>query len=92
MIRHHNGNTEIEFCSVVMQTGIEHDLPNTLRENPSMMSAECDEVLPVVILKMRKPSSIEGLRHEHPCGDSDPRLSAERSSAAFDLSFRCQYL
>jgi hypothetical protein len=63
MIRHNNTDAQIEFLSVVMPTAFQNDSPNELRKNPPALSAECHEVLPVVALKMRKPSTVEGLWH-----------------------------
>jgi len=49
-----------------------------------MVGAECHEMRLVIPLKMWQLPSIKGLRHKSVCGDSRPRLSAERSSAGFD--------
>ncbi len=46
------------------------------------ISAERNEMLPVIALKVRKlPTIKKRARHKAVCGDSRPRLSAERSSA-----------
>ena len=51
-----------------------------------MVSAKCDKVLPIVALKMRKLSPVKSLRYGASCGDSRPRLSAERTPQVFDCS------
>jgi hypothetical protein len=39
----------------------------------------------IIALKMRKLSTIKSQRHKVVCGDSRPRLSAERSSVLLEV-------
>src|ERR1700678_3996782 len=63
VVRHHHRDTEIKLHSVVVQAAAQHNGPHELRKNPPMLSAKCDEVLPVIALKMRKPSPIKTPSH-----------------------------
>ena len=85
MIGHYDSDPQIESLPVVVQTAFQHDRPHALRQNPTVISAECYEVRLIVALKMRKLSTIKSLRHRVVCGDSRPRLSAERSSAMLEV-------
>jgi len=84
VIRHDDRDLEVELRPVVVQTAFEHDRAGASRKNPATIGAKRHKMLPVVDLQMRQLSSIKSLRHKDLCGDSRLRLSAERSSAAFD--------
>jgi hypothetical protein len=81
MIRHYDSDPQVESLPVMMQTAFQHDGADKLRKNPPAIRTERNKVLVVITLKMRKLSTIKSLRHKVVCGDSRPRLSAERSSA-----------
>ena len=85
MIGHHDRDPQVDSLPVMMQTALQHDRTHTLRKHPAPISAERDEMLFVITLKMRKLSTIKSLRHKVVCGDSRPRLSAERSSAPLEV-------
>jgi hypothetical protein len=63
MIRHHHCDPKVDLRPVIVQTAFEHNRTYKLRKNPTMISAERDEVLPVIALKMRKLPTIESLGH-----------------------------
>jgi hypothetical protein len=75
VIRHHDSGLKIELDFIVVQAALKNDRTHTLWKSPPMMSAECNKVLPIIALKMRKFSAIESLRHSS-CRDSRPRLSS----------------
>jgi len=85
VIGHHDGDPQVESLPVMMQTAFQHDGADKLRKNPPAISTERNEMLPVIALKMRKLSAIKSPRHKVICGDSRPRLSAERSSALLEV-------
>ncbi|MFZ0860770.1 MAG: hypothetical protein WAN18_08830, partial [Candidatus Sulfotelmatobacter sp.] len=64
MVRHHDGNTQIVFRSVVVQTGFQHERAHLHRKKPPPISAESHKMLMVINLKMRKLPTVEGLRHK----------------------------
>ncbi len=75
VIRHYDHDSEIEFCSVVMETAFENDRTYLLWKNPPLVSAECYKMLSAINLQMRKLPAVESLRHSESCGDSRHRLS-----------------
>jgi hypothetical protein len=81
MIWHHDSNSEIEHLSVIVETTLQHLGSHAFRKNPSVISAECYKVLPIVPLKMRKLSAIKSLRHRFYVGTAALGCPAERSSA-----------
>jgi hypothetical protein len=64
VVGHHDGNAQVEVLSVVMQTAVQHNGSNVLWQDPSVVSAERNKVLPVINLKMRKLPAVEGLWHK----------------------------
>jgi len=85
MIGHYHSDPQVESLPVMMQTAFQHDGTHTLRQNPTAISTECHEVRLIIALKMRKLSTIKSQRHKVVCGDSRPRLSAERSSVLLEV-------
>jgi hypothetical protein len=85
MIGHYDSDPQIESLPVMMQTAFQHDSTHTLRKHQPPISAERDEMLLVITLKMGKLSAIKSLGHKVVCGDSRPCLSAERSSALLEV-------
>jgi len=76
VIRHYDGDSKIEFRSIVMQAAFENDRAHMLWQNPPMVGAERYKMLPVIDLQMRKLAPVESLRQEDDlCGDSRHRLS-----------------
>jgi hypothetical protein len=63
MIRHNDGNPQIEFRSVVVKTRFQHNGTHPLRKDPPVVRAKCYEVLPVITLKMRELPPVKSLRH-----------------------------
>ncbi len=89
MIRHHDRYTKIEFRPVIVQTAIEHNLPDMFREGPAMISAECHEVLLLIALKMRKLSPIKSLRHKVRCGTTVPGCLRSEAPLCLKSSGNC---
>ena len=63
VIRHYDGNSKIEFRSIVMQAASESDRAHMLWKRKPMLGAERYKMLPVIDLKMRKLPPVESLRH-----------------------------
>ncbi len=63
VVGHHDSNLEIESIPVVMKTAFEHDGSDRLREHPSVVSTERDEMGLVIDLKMRQLPAIKSMRH-----------------------------
>ena len=80
MIRHHDNNAEVELDFVVIQAAVQHTRAHILRKYPPAVSAECDEVLMVINLEVRKLPTIKSLRHGSKMWGQPP--SAVRRSEA----------
>ena len=63
VIRHDDGDFEIELLFVVVQTACERDRSHASRKNPATVSAEGHKMLRIVDLKMRQLPAIKSLRH-----------------------------
>jgi hypothetical protein len=85
VIGHHDSDPQVESLPIMMQTAFQHDRAHKFRKYPPPIGAEGDEVLFVITLKVRKLSAIKSPRHKVVCGDSRPRLSAERSSTLLEV-------
>ena len=64
VIGHDHGNLQIEKFAVVMQAGVQNDRSDTLRQDPSVVSAESHKVRLIVTLQMRKLPPIKRLGHD----------------------------
>jgi hypothetical protein len=53
VIGHDDGDSQVKLPSVVMQTAVENNTSNVLRQDPTVVSAESDEVRFVVALNVR---------------------------------------
>jgi hypothetical protein len=84
MVRHHDGDLQVEPRPVVVQTRVENNRTNAFRENPPVLSAKSYKVRFVIDLKMRQLSPIKSLRHgKNRVGTAALGCPAERSSARF---------
>src|SRR5271170_2448280 len=70
MIRHHDGDAQVELDAVVMQTAFEHKRPHKFRQSPPAISTECNEMLLVITLKMRKLPPIKCVPHKESSAES----------------------
>jgi len=64
VVGHHESNAQVKLLSVVVQTAMQYDRANVLWQNPSVVGAESNKVLPVVNLKMRKLPAVKSLGHK----------------------------
>jgi len=63
MIRHNDNSPKINCPSVCPEARVHNNGLGPVRQDPSLIGAECQEVRFIVALQMRKIAAIEGLRY-----------------------------
>ena len=93
MIRHHDRRFEVVFRFVVMETAPQNDRADSLRKDPSTLSAERNEMGFFINLQVRKLSSMESPRHTQILKTArtlwgQPPSAVRRSEAPLAFDFR----